>query len=193
MYGFPHDFDVKFLERLAASLSDGWILNKVLSAGRSTVYFTNQLNRDYMISVFASKGKYSISTLLIHSIWGKPEDFCSMSASMKRNPVHVANEIKRRLLPGYDAAISDSKINLKNHQSERERGDLITAALKRLFKMHQNGLNPSHVFYSRGNDKPDLDVTRYISSGDRFDLKIKHIDGELLVKIGALIKEHEGR
>ncbi|EBG8282893.1 hypothetical protein ACYCI3_28695 [Escherichia coli] len=192
MIGFPHGFDVNFLERLAASLSDGWILNKVLSAGRSTVYFSNQKNRDYMISIFASKGKYSISTLLVHSVWGKPEDFCSMHASMKRNPEHVANEIKRRLLPGYDAAICESKINLKKYQCEREKGDLIVSALKRLFKMHQNGLNSSHLFYSRGNDKPDLDVTRYVSSGDRFDLKIKHIDGELLVKIAALIKEHEG-
>ncbi|ECO4312780.1 hypothetical protein AB0001_004777 [Salmonella enterica] len=192
MKGFPFDFDVDYLEKLAFNLSDGWILNRILSEGRSTVYLTNLNNRDYRISIYKSNGYYTITTLLVYSVWGSPEDFSSTRVSIKRDPRHVANELRRKIFSGYDSAITESKDSLLKFQQETVKSDLVTSAISRLFPVYQNGLRTSHLFFSRGNGKPDIDVTRYKMNGNDFDLLVKNIDGELLVKIAAMIKAHEG-
>lgn len=192
MIAFPNGFDLPFLDSLAKTIGDSWVVNKGLSNGKPTVYLTNKNNRDHLISLHPSNGKYAIATQINYCVFGGMSEHSKMHASVSRNAYQIGREVKRRLFIGYDEAIAARKAEVLKWKTEQVRGQLVIDALSRLVSVYQSARSEMKLCLRRWHhNKPDIEVTRYYSDGDRFDLNIGNVDGELLVKITALIKTHE--
>lgn len=116
-------------------LGDEWRVNKIKSWDLCIV-LTSPKYKDYSIYFRREKGRLNISGSIYSRLFHYSCNYCTVSE--KRNPKHIANDIKRKILINIDEEIKKHIENLDSYNNKLEQDKILKGLISRFGKLRNH-------------------------------------------------------
>ncbi|WP_281111474.1 hypothetical protein [Providencia rettgeri] len=156
-------------------LGNEWRVNKIKSWDLCII-LTSPQYKDYSIYFRREKGRLNISGSIYSRLFRYSCNSCTVSDN--RNPKHIANDIKRKILINIDEEIKKHINNLKSHNENLEEDKILKGLISRFGKLN-NYYNAFTGFHLNNGIKGEVN-RRYRGNQQ---LVIEDLDIDNLIKI----------
>lgn len=161
-------------------LGDNWRIN-LLNNDNYRIKITSNLFMEFSIHIREEKNRFSIMGSYDSRIHrGK---IYSCTVSKDRNPIHIANDIKRKIIAFAQNEIREAKEHKEKEKEKKEQELIVKNMLSRLFTIHSNWQNG--VIGSFKSDNGLNGVIRETSSGYKIEIDKLSVDN--LIKLAGMI------
>lgn len=165
-------------------LGDNWRIN-LLTEDSYRIKITSNQFMGFSIHIREDKNRFSIMGNFESRIHrGK---IYSCTVSKERNPVHIANDIKRKIIAFAQNEIREAKEKEEKEKGKKEQDLIVTNMLSRLFTMHKSW--QSGVIGSFKSDNGLDGMIRKTSKGYKIEIDRLSIDN--LIKLAGMISTLE--